>query len=134
MARVKAVFDADILIYLVKTRTIDLALMLLDTIYISEYVYQQEIRKDTEEGRIIEKLKNTGKIKILEYNILTDVQKRVYRETYKLLKKEEISSDLNDNPINEGERVTTSFAKACNIVRMVNLLCNQPSFAMKKIS
>lgn len=115
MARVKAVFDADILIHLVETNTIKFALDTLNCIYISDYVYQCEIKKDTEVGKAIEKLKNTDKIKILEYNGLTIQQQRVYRDTYKLLKKEDISDDPEENPINEGERVTAAFAKACNI-------------------
>ena len=115
MARVKAIFDADILIHLVETNAFKLALETLNCIYVSEYVYQDEIRKDTVAGRQIEKLKNTGKMKVLEYNGLTSPQKKVYRETYKLLKKEDISEETEENPINEGERITAAFAKACDI-------------------
>ena len=79
----------------------------LGCIYISDYVYEHEIKKATTEGRKIEKLKNSKKIRILEHNKLTDIQKKVYLETYKLLK--------NENPVNERERITASFAKACNI-------------------
>lgn len=115
MARVKAVFDADILIHLAQTKSIEFALEALGCIYISDYVYEHEIKKDTPEGKQIERLKNSGKIEILEYNRLTEAQKRIYKETYKLLKREDISDEPNENPINEGERVTASFAKACNI-------------------
>ncbi|MCT4592949.1 MAG: hypothetical protein N4A57_01540 [Anaeromicrobium sp.] len=115
MARVKAIFDADILIHLVETNSIKYALDTLGCIYVSDYVYQYEIRKDTEEGRSIVKLKNNGEIKVLNYGGLTNQQKRLYRETYKLLKKEDLSDDPKDNPINEGERITAAFAKACNI-------------------
>ncbi|ADL50538.1 hypothetical protein [Clostridium cellulovorans] len=106
MARVKAVFDADILIHLLKTKSIEFALETLGCIYISDYVYENEIKKDTKEGREIEKLKNSQKIKVLEYGKLTDLQKNVYWETYKLLENE---------AINKGERITASFSKAHSI-------------------
>jgi hypothetical protein len=32
-----------------------------------------------------------------------------------LLKKEDVNEDSDENPINEGERITACFAKACNI-------------------
>lgn len=115
MPRVKAIFDTDILIHLLQAEAIDFAISSLGVIYIGDYVYQQEIKKDTPEGREIEKLKNRGKIRILEYGDLTFAQKKVYTQTYKLLKKEEISSNPAENSINEGERVTACFAKACNI-------------------
>ncbi len=115
MARVKAIFDADILIHLVKTKSIEFTIETLGSIYISDYVYEHEIKKDTTEGRKIEKLKNGQKIKILEHGKLTGIQKKVYSETYKLLKNEDDSYNPGENPINEGERVTAAFAKACNI-------------------
>lgn len=115
MARVKAIFDADILIHLVKTKAINFATMTLGEICVSEFVYQQEIDKGTIEGKQIEKLKNSGKIKVLTYHGLTEVQKRIYNETYKRLRKEDVRINPEDNPINEGERVTASFVKACNI-------------------
>ncbi|MBU3161782.1 hypothetical protein KPL37_19030 [Clostridium frigoris] len=115
MARIKAVFDADILIHLVKTKSIGLAMETLGCLYISDYVYEHEIKKDTTEGRKIDKLKNNQKIKILKYDKLTKTQKKVYSETYKLLKNEDDSYNPGENPINEGERVTAAFAKACNI-------------------
>lgn len=115
MARIKAIFDADILIHLVETNSTGYALDTLGSIYVSDYVYQQEIKKDTIEGKQIQKLKNAGKIKILEYAKLTKQQKSVYKDTYSLLKKEDISDVPEENPINEGERVTAAFAKACNI-------------------
>jgi len=52
---VKAIFDADILIHLVKTKAIDLAIDSIDSIYISEWVYNNEIKKSTDEGKRIEK-------------------------------------------------------------------------------
>lgn len=111
MARIKAIFDADILIHLVKTKAMYFAIKTLGMLYVSDYVYQQEIKKDTFEGKQIEKLKSSGKLKIIEFSGLTEAQKRVYRENYKLLKKE----DIRGNPINEGERVTACLAKAVNI-------------------
>lgn len=115
MPRVKAIFDADILIHLVKTNAIGFAIDAIGQIYISEYVYEQEINKNTNEGKKIEKLKNSGNLTILKYDSLNSQQKSVYRETYKLLKEKNASANHDDNPINEGERVTASFAKASNI-------------------
>ena len=115
MARVKAIFDADILIHLVETGSIRFVLETLNCIYVSEYVYQCEIRKGTKAERQITKLKNSDNLYVLKYEKLTPQQQKVYKETYRLLKKEEISDDPEENPINEGERVTASFAKACNI-------------------
>lgn len=115
MPRVKAIFDADILIHLVKTNAIDFAINTIDCIYISEWVYENEIKKTTAEGKEIQKLKNVGKIEVLKYNNLTSRQKIVFNETYKLLKDKNTSTNHDDNLINEGERSTASFAKALNI-------------------
>ncbi|AOR24990.1 hypothetical protein [Clostridium taeniosporum] len=115
MSRVKAIFDADILIHLVKTNAIDFAINTIDYIYISEWVYENEIKKTTAEGKTIKKLNNVGKIKILKYDKLTSHQKIVFKETYKLLKDKNTSTNHDDNFINEGERSTASFAKALNI-------------------
>lgn len=115
MPRVKAIFDADILIHLVKTNAIDFAIDTIEQIYISEYVYEREINKNTNEGKRIQKLKNSGKLKILSDKLLTPRQKNVYNETYKLLKDNNVSIHHDDNIINEGERVTASLAKASNI-------------------
>jgi hypothetical protein len=115
LARVKAIFDADILIHLVETDSIKFALGTLDCIYVSEYVYQHEIRKGTEAEKLIKKLINKKQLKILTYKGLTAQQKRIYGETYKLLERETISDDPEKNPINKGERVTAAFAKASNI-------------------
>ena len=43
------------------------------------------------------------------------MQKNIYNETYKLLKTKDVGTEHDDNVINEGERVTASFAKAVNI-------------------
>lgn len=115
MPRVKAIFDDDILIHLVKTNAIGFAIDILEQIYISEYVYEHEINKTTNEGKKIQKLKNSGKLIILNDKLLTPRQKNVYNETYKLLKDKNFSTNHDDNLINEGERVTASLAKASNI-------------------
>ncbi|MDU4787603.1 MAG: hypothetical protein E6X82_03785 [Clostridium sp.] len=115
MAKIKAVFDADILIHLIKTNSIEFASETIGDIYLSEYVYKKEINLQTIEGKKIEKLRNKGIIKILSFNSLTNSQKKVYCDTYRLLKEQDVSDNHDDNPINEGERVTASFAKACNI-------------------
>lgn len=115
MARVKAIFDADSLIHLVETDSIKFALETLNCIYVSEYVYQHEIKKGTKTAKVINKLINTEKIKILTYEGLTPKQKAVYKETDKLLQREIISNNQDENPINEGEKITAAIAKACNI-------------------
>lgn len=111
----KAIFDADILIHLIDTDSIELALETMDYIYISEYVYLCEIREGTKASKLIKKQINKQRIMILKFEGLTSQQKKVYMETYRLLKREDISNDPYRNPINEGERVTAAFAKACNI-------------------
>ena len=115
MPKVKAIFDADILIHLVKTGAVDIAIDVIDTIYISKYVYENEIKNTTPEGKKIQKLKNSGDIQILDYDKLTEAQKYVYRDTYNLLKSKDVGTEHDDNVINEGERVTASLAKASNI-------------------
>lgn len=115
MPRVKAIFDADILIHLVKTNAIGFAIDTIEQIYISEYVYEHEINKITNEGKKIQKLKNSGKLIILNNKLLTPKQKNVYNETYKLLKDNNVSINHDHNLINEGERITASLAKASNI-------------------
>lgn len=112
-----------------ETDSIKFALETLECIFVSEYVYQYEIKKDTKVGRKIEKLKNTEKIKILQHEGLTSQQQKVYRETYKLLKKEDISVDPEENPINEGERITAAFAKACNIYPTLFIITKLPAFS-----
>ena len=110
LARNKAIFDADILIHLVKTNSIDLVIELFDVIYISDYVNNVEIKKDTEEQRELAKLINVGKLKVLEYPKLTEQQRTIYKETVKVLEANTI-----EGKVNEGEKITACFAKACNI-------------------
>ncbi|MFQ9247078.1 MAG: hypothetical protein ACLR3R_06605 [Clostridium paraputrificum] len=51
MAKIKAVFDADILIHLIKTNSIEFASETIGDIYLSEYVYKKEINLQTIEGK-----------------------------------------------------------------------------------
>lgn len=110
LARNKAIFDADILLHLVKTNTIDLVIELFDVIYVSDYVYDVEIRKHTDEHRKLTKLINSDKLIVLTYSKLTEPQKKAYRETVKVLE-----SKTSKDKVNEGEKVTAGFTKACNI-------------------
>lgn len=110
MAKNKAVFDADILINMVKTGSLEYLTRIFDQIYISDFVWMQEIRKGTKEYREINKLVNKGFIVILEYNKLTDTQKGFYHNAYTILKNR-APSDF----VNEGERITAAFAKAYSV-------------------
>ena len=110
MARNKAIFDADILINMVKTKSLDFLISMFDQIYVSNYVWEQEIKNQTDVMKMLSKLKNKGYIILLEYEKLTVRQQEIYRQAYELLKKR-APSDL----VNEGERVTASFAKAHSV-------------------
>ncbi len=110
MARNKAVFDADILINMVKTGSLDYLTGIFDRIYISDYVWKQEINNETEEYKAIKKLVNKGFIAILDYKKLTPKQREFYLNAYDILKKR-APSDF----VNEGERITAAFAKAHSI-------------------
>lgn len=110
MARNKAIFDADILINMVKTKSMDFSISMFDQIYISDYVWNTEIKDGTEEKRVIAKLQNKGFIVLLEYNKLTPKQQLIYQQTYDILK--------NKAPleyVNEGERITASYANAHSV-------------------
>lgn len=107
MARNKAIFDADIIINLIDTDSIEYIIGNFEEIFISDYVFDNEIKDDSQEKQLIRKLTNTKKIKILYFQKLTPIQKKIYKETYQTLK----NSTYNDM-INEGERVTASFANA----------------------
>lgn len=110
LARNKAIFDADILIHFVKTDAINLVIELFGAIYVSDYVFNVEIKKDTMEYRRLSKLSNTGKLVTLGFHKLTEQQKKIYRETVIVLE-----ANTKKDSVNEGEKVTASFAKACNI-------------------
>jgi len=107
MARNKAIFDADILIHLCKTGSIERILQYFDQIFISDYVFNVEIKADTPEKKTIDKLINKKKVTILKRSNLTPIQKKFYDEAYCLLNKQ-TEVDL----INEGEQVTAAFASA----------------------
>lgn len=115
MPRVKAIFDADILIHLIRTDSLKYALDILETVFISDYVYDNEIKKNTPEGKIIEKLYNQGKLKRLTYESLTTHQKKIFRDTDRILKEKAIDESQEKQPVNDGERRTAAFAKACDI-------------------
>lgn len=55
MARNKAIFDADILINLVRTNSFDYLVSHFDKIYVADYVWNVESKKNTEEERFLEK-------------------------------------------------------------------------------
>lgn len=110
MARNKAIFDADILIHLCKTESIKKTLEYFHQIFISDYVFDVEIKADTPEKKIINKLIHKKKVTILKKSNLTPIQKKFYNEAYSLLNKQ-TEVDL----INEGERITAAFASAHNV-------------------
>lgn len=110
LVRNKAVFDADILINMVKTRSLEYLTAIFEQIYVSDYVWNQEIKENTVEYKILNKMKNKGFIVILEYNKLTQMQKKYYRNAYDILK-----DKTSEEYVNEGERVTAAFAKAHNV-------------------
>lgn len=106
----KAIFDADILINMVKTRSLEYLTTIFEQIYVSDYVWNREIKEDTVEYKILNKMKNKGFIVVLEYNKLTQMQKNYYRNAYDILK-----DKASEEYVNEGERVTAAFAKAYNV-------------------
>ena len=110
LARNKAIFDADILINAVKTKSIEYLASVFECIYMSEYVWNCEIKDDSPEYPVIKKMYNKGFIKLLEYSNLTSVQQKIYKNAYQILKVQTLPEFVN-----EGERVTAAFAKAHNV-------------------
>ena len=110
LARNKAIFDADVLINMVKTKSLDYLISMFEQIYVSDYVWEQEIKHGTEEKRVLSKLKNRGFIVLIQYDGLTESQQAIYRQAYDILKNKAPSKYVN-----EGERRTASFAKANSI-------------------
>jgi predicted nucleic acid-binding protein len=110
LARNKAIFDADILINMVKTGSLEYLTDIFEQIYVSDYVWNREIRKGTAEYRILNNMKNKGFIVVLEYSKLTEKQKNYYINAYDILK-----DKTSEEYVNEGERVTAAFAKAHNV-------------------
>ena len=110
LARNKAVFDADIIINMVKTKSIDYLTTIFEKMYISDYVWEHEINEGTQEYKIIKKMINKGFIVILEYYKLTLKQQDYYRNAYNILK-----NKATLEYVNEGERSTAAFAKAYSV-------------------
>ena len=73
MARNKAIFDADILINMFETESLEYIINNLEKIYISDYVFKYELKNDSMRNKI-QKLINKDKVKILYYKDLTYVQ------------------------------------------------------------
>ncbi|MHB1393699.1 MAG: hypothetical protein ACYCYE_11625 [Clostridia bacterium] len=110
MARNKAIFDADILINMVKTKSLDYLTSMFEQIYISDYIWEEEIKDGTEEKKVLARLINKSFIILLEYDRLTDKQQAIYRQAYDILK-----NKASSEYVNEGERRTASFAKAHSV-------------------
>lgn len=110
MARNKAVFDADILINLVKTNSFDYLASQFEMIYVADYVWNNEIKNNTDEKRFLQKKLNQGLLVLLEYSQMTPNQKKIYSEAYKILNQLGLADFVN-----EGEKITASFAKAFSV-------------------
>lgn len=110
MARNKAVFDADILINLVKTNSFDYLVSHFEKIYVADYVWNTEIKNNTDEKRFLQKKMNQGLLVLLDYSQMTQIQKKIYGEAYKILNQLGLADFVN-----EGEKITASFAKAFSV-------------------
>ena len=110
LVRNKAIFDADILINAVKTKSIEYLASVFEYIFVSDYVWNCEIKNDSPEYPVIKKMYNKGLIKLLEYSKLTCVQQKIYKNAYRILKVQALPEFVN-----EGERITAAFAKAHNV-------------------
>lgn len=110
MARKKAIFDTDILINMVKTGSLEYLTDIFEQIYVSDYVWNQEIKEGTAECKILNKMRNKRFIVVLEYSKLTEKQKGYYINAYNILK-----DKASEEYVNEGERITAAFAKAHNV-------------------
>lgn len=97
MARNKAIFDADILINMVKTKSFKYLISMFEQIYISDYVWEKEIKNGTEEKKVLTKLKNKGFIILLEYDRLTDKQQAIYKQAYNILNNKAPSEYVNED-------------------------------------
>lgn len=53
LARNKAIFDADILINMVRTKSLEYLISMFEQIYVSDYVWNAEIKEATEEKKIL---------------------------------------------------------------------------------
>jgi hypothetical protein len=110
LARNKAIFDADILINMIKTESLEFLITIFEQIYVSDYVWNYEIRKDSSEFSILRKMKNKGLLEVIDYQKLSINQQQIYKNAYKILKKQTLPEFVN-----EGEIITASYAKAHNI-------------------
>ena len=110
LARNKAIFDADILINAIKTKSLEYLATIFEQIYVSDYVWNCEIREDSPEYPTLKRMQNKGFIKLLEFSKLTTVQQGIYKNAYQILKTQTLPEFID-----EGERITAAFAKAHNV-------------------
>lgn len=106
MNRIKAIFDADILFRIVQTGYQFHLQQIVETIYISEYVYEQEITKETLEGKAILKLEQMKMIKVLRIKDLNDEEKCIYEDSMQ---------KMECLPIQAGEKTTAAFSRVYNL-------------------
>ena len=85
VAKIKAVFDADILFHIVKTGCQFHIKQLIAMIYIADYVYNQEIKKGTKEGKAIQTLEDMKIVKVLYEKDLDDHQRIIYKDAINIL-------------------------------------------------
>ncbi len=90
-----------------RTGSLDYIVHNLEQIYISDYVFKNELKDGSMEKNRIKKLINQDKVKILYFKDLTYAQKRLYLEAKKLL-----DSKTTEDYIDEGEKITACFANA----------------------
>ena len=95
MARNKAIFDADILINVVKTKSVEYLISVFEQIYVSDYVWNCEIKEDTQEYPVLKNMLNRGFIKILEFSKLTVVQQGIYKNAYQILKTQTLPESVS---------------------------------------
>ena len=115
MARNKAIFDADILINVVKTKSVEYLILVFEQIYVSDYVWNCEIKENTQEYPVLKSMLNRGFIKILEFSKLTVVQQGIYKNAYQILKTQTLPEFVN-----EGEKITAAYAKAHNVAYYIS--------------
>jgi len=89
------------------TGSLDYIIEIFDEIYVSDYVFDVELRNyDTLRNRI-KKLVNKDKIKILYYKDLTSDQKKIYMNAKNILDRR-----TTDEYVDEGEKITACYANA----------------------
>jgi len=97
LARNKAIFDADILINMVRTKSLEYLISMFEQIYVSDYVWNAEIKEATEEKKVLSKLINKNFIVLLYYDKLTDKQQAIYRQAYDILKSKAPLGYINES-------------------------------------